>query len=109
MTPHSAPRTLGSVASVSSARLPLLRDTAVQDSRDGYGARFPLLSGGGVPARIEKSREATLQTGWCWQGELISWAAPPRPLLSKEAVAISSWCRGHPSSAEEGKSALQTR
>ena len=32
----------------------------------------------------------------------ISRPAPPRPLPSKEAVAIFSWCRGHPSSAEEG-------
>src|SRR5262245_61230706 len=57
----------------------------------------------GFPASGEAGWLRGAQTGWCWQRNGFSWSTPPRPLLSEEAVAIFSWCRGHPSSAEEGK------
>src|SRR5262249_17915011 len=51
---------------------------------------IPLLSRGGVDARFKKHRRSLFlcaQTGWCWFKN-NSWAAPPRPRPSKEAVAI---------------------
>src|SRR5215510_3260834 len=43
------------------------------------------------------------QTGWCWSGELISWSTPPRPLLSKEAVAIFLGVAATPPQLRRGK------
>jgi len=83
---------------------PFDEGTSVQISQVANRMRIPLLSRGGVDARIKKDRRSLLiaRSRGGVVLKTISRPAPPRPLPSKEAVAIFSWCRGHPSSAEEG-------